>query len=121
MLALRSPAALSPYSNLALSNSGAGTANILEISSGFNLSLGTAAGQVDMQTGGSGDFIGFAAYSGNQTANLGGSGQSLQYKSQYFINGGGDGLAFGSPTANGTLTLVNPINLYQSSGFTRAS
>ena len=120
VLALRSSAALSPYSNLTLSNSSAGTANILEISSGFSLGLGTAAGQVDMQTGASGDFIGFAAYGGNQSVNLGGSGETLQYKNPYFINGGGDGLAFGSPTANGTLTLVNPINLYQSSGFTRA-
>ncbi len=119
VLALQSSTALSTAGNLSLANSNAYTASILQISSSFSEATGTGAGQVNMTTGNNSSFAGFAAYGGNQTVNLGGAGATLTYKVNSFFNGGGDGPAFGSPTANGTVIFVNPFSMVASSGSLR--
>jgi fibronectin-binding autotransporter adhesin len=85
------------------------TTGILELGSGnFTRALGTAAGQVNMNTSVAG--AGFAAFGADRIVNLGGGGATVTWGSGNFV-ADGQVLYFGTTTADHTLDFQNGINL----------
>ncbi len=102
VLALRGTVSLGS-GNLALSG------GLLELGSGdFTRSLGTGAGQVNMNSAGGG--AGFAAYGADRIVNLGGSGATVTWGSGNFV-ANGQILYLGTPTADHMVDFQNAINL----------
>jgi autotransporter-associated beta strand protein len=96
-------AAALPNGNLTLSANG-----IVGLGLGndsFSRALGTAAGQVQITTGG-----GFAAFGGNKTVNLGGAGATVTWGAGNFV-ASGSSLTLGDTNSDATLDFQNGIDL----------
>jgi autotransporter-associated beta strand protein len=96
-------AAALPNGNLLLSANG-----IVGLGVGndtFVRPLGTAAGQIQITTGG-----GFAAFGGNKTVNLGGAGATVTWGAGNFV-ASGSSLTLGDANSDATLDFQNGIDL----------
>jgi autotransporter-associated beta strand protein len=96
-------AAALPSGNLLLSANGIVGLGVGNDS--FSRALGTAAGQIQITTGG-----GFAAFGGNKTVNLGGAGATVTWGAGNFVQSGSS-LTLGDTNSDATLDFVNGIDL----------
>ena len=75
--------------------------------------LGSTANTINLSGGNGETAVGFAALGALRSVNIGGADALLTSKNAFLPNGGDDGWAFGSATANNTLVFVNGIDLAQ--------
>jgi fibronectin-binding autotransporter adhesin len=78
---------------------------VVGLTEDFLRARGTGVAQVQWTASG-----GFAAYGGDRTVNLGGSGATMTWNNSGFVPGGGGALILSAADADGTLIWQNPIS-----------